>query len=111
MTVSFFKEGAREVDDGAREVDEGAREVDEGAREIDEGQGRSMRGSGRSMRVPGRSMREPERSRWGRGREGQGSFFIFKPNRTKTYPILQYFILWFLTNIYTINHSLNSSAY
>ena len=92
-------------------VNEGAREVDEGAREIDEGPGRSMRRPGRSMRGSGRSMREPGRWRWGRGREGQRSFFIFKPNRTKTYPILQYFILWFLTNIYTINHSLNSSAY
>ena len=32
MTVSFFKEGAREVDDGAREVNEGAREVKMGKR-------------------------------------------------------------------------------
>ena len=69
-------------------VNEEAREVDEGAREIDEGPGRSMRGP---------------------GREGQSSFIIFKPNRTKSYPILQYFILWSLSNICTINHSLNSS--
>ena len=107
MTVSFFKEGAREVDDGAREVDEGAREINEGPE-------RSMRGPERSMRGPGRSMREPGSWRWGKGREGQSSFFIFKPNRTKTYPILEFNSIsfcWFLKNICTINHSLNSSEY
>ena len=76
-----------------------------GPRRSMRGPGRSMRGPRRPMRGSGRSMREPGRWRWGRGREGQSSFFIFKPNRTKSYPILQYS----LTNICTINHSLNSS--
>ena len=45
--------------------------------------GRLMRGPGRSMRGSGRSMREQGRCRWGRGREGQSSFFYFLTKQNK----------------------------